>query len=76
MLDCNVQERGIIMKIKAGIQDWLVECEIRKYIPKTIRGYKINLNIFLRYCEEVEEIHEVDDITMATIKKFTHTIVF
>lgn len=63
------------MKIKAGIEDWLVECEIRKYTPKTIKGYKINLGIFRRYCEEVEEIKEVDDITMAVIKKFTHTMV-
>lgn len=63
------------MKIKAGIQDWLVECEIRKYTPKTIKGYKTNLNIFMRYCEEEEGITDVDEITMATIKKYTHTMV-
>lgn len=63
------------MKIKAAIQDWLVECEIRKYTPKTIRGYRINLNIFLRFCEEEMEIYEVDDITMSTIKQFTQTMV-
>ena len=40
------------MKIKAAIKDWLVECEIRKYTGKTLRGYNINLNIFLRFCEE------------------------
>lgn len=63
------------MRIKDAIKDWLVECEIRKYTPKTIKGYKTNLNIFNRFCEEEMEIEEVDDITMATIKKFTHTMV-
>ena len=63
------------MKIKAAVQDWLVECEIRKYTPKTLRGYKMNLSIFQRYCEEELEIVDVDDITMATIKQFTQAMV-
>jgi integrase/recombinase XerD len=63
------------MKIKAAINDWICECEIRKYTPKTIRGYKMNLSIFQRFCEEEMDIHDVDDITMATIKKFTHVMV-
>lgn len=62
------------MKIEAAIKDWLVECEIRKYTPKTIRGYKINLNIFLRFCQE-QEVIEMDDITMAVIKKYTQTLI-
>lgn len=63
------------MKIRAAIKDWLVECEIRKYTGKTLRGYKINLNIFLRFCEEELEISEMDEISMATIKKFTQTMI-
>ena len=26
------------MKIQAAIKDWLVECEIRRYTPKTLKG--------------------------------------
>lgn len=63
------------MKIKTAVKEWLVECEIRKYTPKTLRGYKINLNIFLRYCEEVLEIDDMDEISMATIKKFTQSMI-
>ena len=48
------------MKINTAIKDWLVECEIRKYTPKTIRGYKINLNIFARYLEEEEDITDME----------------
>ena len=63
------------MKIKTAIKDWLVECEIRKYTPKTLRGYGINLNVFLRFCEEEAEITDMDDINMAVIKKFTQTMI-
>lgn len=63
------------MKIEAAIKDWLVECEIRKYTPKTLRGYKINLNIFLRYCKEELEITEMDDITYSVIKQYTQALI-
>jgi len=63
------------MKIEAGIKDWLVECEIRKYTPKTLRGYRINLGIFLRFCVEEMDITDMDDINMAVIKKFTQTMI-
>ena len=63
------------MKIKAAIKDWLVECEIRRYTPKTLKGYRTNLNIFSRYCEEELEITDMDDIDMTVIKRFTQTMI-
>lgn len=63
------------MKIKTAVKEWLVECEIRKYTPKTLRGYKINLNIFLRYCEEELAIDDMEEISMLTIKKFTQAMI-
>lgn len=63
------------MKIEAAIKDWLVECEIRKYTPKTLRGYRTNLNIFARFCAEVAEVSEMDDINPAIIKRFTQTLI-
>lgn len=63
------------MKIKEAITDWLVECEIRKYTPKTLKGYRTNLNIFQRFCEEELEITEMDDVNTATIKRFTQTMI-
>jgi integrase/recombinase XerD len=63
------------MKIKTAVKEWLVECEIRKYTPKTLRGYRINLNIFLRYCEEELEIDDMEDVSMLTIKKFTQAMI-
>ena len=36
------------MKISAAIREYLIEIEVRKYTPKTIRGYRNSLNLFLR----------------------------
>lgn len=59
------------MKVKAAIKDYLVEIEIRKYTARTIKTYRVKLNIFERYCAEEAEIVDVEDITVATIKQFT-----
>lgn len=59
------------MKISTALREYLVEIEVRKYTPKTIRGYRNNLNLFLRFCEEEAGIEETEDITIATIRQFT-----
>ena len=48
------------MKISAAIREYLIEIEVRKYTPKTIRGYRNSLNLFLRFCEQEAHIQEVD----------------
>ena len=40
------------MKTSAAIREYLIEIEVRKYTPKTIRGYWNSLNLFLRFCEQ------------------------
>lgn len=63
------------MTIRTAIQDFLVEIEIRKYTPKTQRGYKTNLNVFARYCEEELQITDMDDLDMAVVKRFTQRMI-
>lgn len=63
------------MKIRTAIQDFLVEIEIRKYTIKTQRGYKTNLNVFLKYCEEELQITDMDDLDMAVVKRFTQRMI-
>ena len=63
------------MKIRTAIEDFLVEIEIRKYTIKTQRGYKTNLNVFLRYCEEDLQITDMDDLDMAVVKRFTQRMI-
>lgn len=40
------------MKTQSAVDEYLVEIEVRKYTPKTIRSYRCNLNLFLRFCAE------------------------
>ena len=53
------------MKISAAIREYLIEIEVRKYTPKTIRGYRNGLNLFLRFCEQEAHIQEVEEINLA-----------
>ena len=35
------------MRLSTAIRDYLTEIEVRRYTPKTIRGYRNNLGFFL-----------------------------
>lgn len=59
------------MKITQALKEYLLEIKIRKYTDKTIRSYRNNLNLFVRYLQEKEEITEVEDITLAACRKFS-----
>lgn len=58
------------MKISVAIKEYLVEIEVRKYTPKTIRSYRNNLNLFLRFCEEEEFVTDTEDITLAVVRRY------
>ena len=59
------------MKISTALREYLVEIEVRKYTPKTIRGYRNNLSLFLRFCEEEAGIEDVEDVALSVIRKFS-----
>lgn len=60
-----------VMRLSAAIRDYLIEIEVRKYTPKTIRGYRTNLGLFLRFCEEIAGIDTMDELTPAIVRRFT-----
>ena len=59
------------MKIRTALRDYLVEIEVRKYTPKTIRGYRNNLNLFLRFCEEEAGIEDMEDVELSVVRRFS-----
>ena len=59
------------MKTSAAIREYLIEIEVRKYTPKTIRGYRNSLNLFLRFCEQEAHIQEVEEINLAAVRQFS-----
>ena len=57
------------MKISAAKREYFVEIEVRKFTPKTIRSYRNNLNLFLRFCEEEAGITEVEDLPLSVVRR-------
>lgn len=59
------------MKIKQALDEYLLEIEVRKYTQKTIRSYRNNLNLFIRYLNDEANIYEVEDLALNTVKRFS-----
>ena len=59
------------MKLEVLVKEYLIEIEVRKYTPKTIRGYRNGLNLFLRFCKENLDLEDLDDLTLTTVREFT-----
>lgn len=63
------------MRIDTAIKEYLLEIEVRRYSPRTVRSYRNNLNLFLRFCTERAGVESVDEITLGTVKAYTKFLV-
>lgn len=63
------------MKIEHAIKEYLLEIEIRKFTPKTIKSYRNNLGLFFRFCNEVAKVDDTKELTLGLVKQFTHYMV-
>ena len=63
------------MKTNEAIQEYLTECEIRKYTPRTLKSYRVNLNLFSRWLETEKNITEVDEIKASVVRQFTQFMI-
>ena len=43
------------MKISVAKREYLTEIEVRKITLKTIKSYRNSLNLFLRFCKELQK---------------------
>ncbi len=59
------------MFIEVAAKEYLVEIEVRKFTQKTIRSYRNNLNVFLRYCKDEAGIEKMEDLSLAVVRKFS-----
>ena len=58
------------MLIEVAAKEYLVEIEVRKFTQKTIKSYRNNLNLFLRYCKEEAGVDDLDGLTLAVVRRF------
>lgn len=54
------------MTIEHALQEFLVEIEVRKYSPKTIKGYRNNLKRFCNYLGT----RDIEDLQMKEVKRY------
>ena len=59
------------MKISVARREYLIEIEVRKFTPKTIRCYRNNLDLFLRFCKKEKKITEAEELTLAVVRQFS-----
>ena len=61
------------MTIEAALREYLIEIEVRQYTPRTIRSYRNNLNLFLRFCKE-SDVKEIEDVSIADVRAFSREL--
>lgn len=63
------------MKIATALREYLLEIEVRRYSPRTVRSCRNNLNLFLCFCIERAGIERVEEITLGTVQAYTKFLV-
>lgn len=58
------------MFIKDLIKEFIYECEIRKYSPRTIKGYRNNNLLLANYIEKEFGIFNIDEVAHVHIKHY------
>lgn len=62
------------MKLELAIKEYLKDIEIRKFTPKTIRSYTVNLRILFLFAKQ-EGVEETEDLSVAFVKSFASFLV-
>lgn len=58
------------MLLEESLKEFLFECEVRKYTPKTIRGYRNGLNFLVNYLKQEHKLTNLEDIQTRHLKAF------
>ena len=58
------------MKIDYCIKEFIVDCQIRSYTPRTIRSYKNRLGQFKDFCDGIN-VSDMDDVNPAVVKAYS-----
>lgn len=53
-----------------AVNEFVFECEVRRYSKKTIKGYKNNMLFLQRYLEREQHIFDLEDVKTIHLKRF------
>ena len=57
------------MLLNAALKEYLLECELRNYTEKTIKGYRNSIELLVNYLQQ-NGITDVDEVLAPHIKHF------
>lgn len=66
----SVWIRGVFLLITELINEYLFDCQIRRFTPKTVKSYKNNLLYFAGYLQEVHNLNDIENVSTFHIKSF------
>ena len=58
------------MQIKTVYSEFLFDCEVKHFTPKTMKGYRNNLQRFFNYLDATYGVEEIEEVTAKQIKDF------
>ena len=58
------------MLAKDCLEEFKVECDLRRLSPRTTKGYYNNTALFLTYLEKHEQINQLESLSHLHIKKY------
>ena len=62
------RERVVFLLAKDILEEFKLECELRRLTPRTIKGYYNSTLLFLTWLERQSEVKELEDIRPQHIK--------
>lgn len=60
---------GFLLKLTNVLKEFIFDCEVKNYSPKTIKGYRNNSLYLFNYLEERYGIADIEDVTAKQIKE-------
>ena len=60
----------VFLQIKTVYSEFLFDCEVKNFSPKTMKGYKNNLQRFFNYLDAKYGVQDIEEVTAKQIKDF------
>lgn len=58
------------MLLEDSVKEFIFECQIRQYTPKTVKGYRNNLEYLVNYLKEIHHLTNIEQVTEFHLKSF------
>ncbi len=60
----------VFLLLRDLLREYIYECEIKKYSPRTIKEYRNNIKLFFNYLEKEYKIITLEQVSHVQIKNY------